>query len=222
MENSSISCRVFTNDGKLGSMWGRATRRRPYPFLPSSSSRGFYWFCLYWCRTCQSLLLVTHTRGMSVRFFIFLLLLVSCSSGCSLLVFFSQNSKTEKCENQVSLLSEQSMGCEKWWELLRKDYPSSNLTDFFILSRYYLKNYRIWQKHQTTTNQRNGLFLHTYQDFFNTFWFTFCAGLSFLIGSVLLCCSPRFYLTWLILLIVIGRKRSVESVFPILQTGSFL
>ena len=197
MENSSISCRVFTNDGKLGSMWGRATRRRPYPFLPSSSSRGFYWFCLYRCRTCPSLLLVTHTRGMSVRFFIFLflLLLVLCSSGCSTLVFFSQKRKTKKCENQMSLLSEQSMGCEKWWELLRKDYPSSNLTDFFILSRYYLKNNRIWQKHLTTTIK--GMvysFTHT-KSSLTPFGSLFAPVSLFLLGRS--CFVARLGFTWL-------------------------
>ena len=108
---------------------------------------------------------------------------------------FPKNAKQKKCENQMSLLSEQSMGCEKWWELLRKDYPSSNLTDFFILSRYYLKNNRIWQKYQTTTIK--GMvysFTHT-KSSLTPFGSLFAPVSLFLLGRS--CFVARLGFTWL-------------------------
>ena len=122
---------------------------------------------------------------------------LSLASGVLLLCWFSfpKNAKQKKCENQMSLLSEQSMGCEKWWELLRKDYPSSNLTDFFILSRYYLKNNRIWQKHQTTTIK--GMvysFTHT-KTSLTPFGSLFAPVSLFLLGRS--CFVARLGFTWL-------------------------
>ena len=108
---------------------------------------------------------------------------------------FPKTQNRKKCENQMSLLSEQSMGCEKWWELLRKDYPSSNLTDFFILSRYYLKNNRIWQKHQTTTIK--GMvysFTHT-KTSLTPFGSLFAPVSLFLLGRS--CFVARLGFTWL-------------------------